>query len=345
MRKSIGTLLLSAFLLTACGSDDEIIEEVSADQPESSDASENEERSRGIDDLFNKDLGDLEAQDWDSVYIAKRDFDLILKEMIESAEEHDLDIQDIKMVSDDHIEVIYNFTDEEAIMHGFILAFVDGLTRSLYLSSGYYNGEQPLISYYDLNGELIGELHDFADFNDEDISDVEETSNNVLTEVGDSIETDEGTITLKNIKNTQEPYNHGQLEITIEDIKVFERTEIPETYLSYAQDFSNQQLNDSYNYIQVAYSAKNNDESLINWRGFEKVVLSNGQQIDVSFDSYRDGREWGSEFYGGVIKDEHFSVIFDGSSEDIDLIKLVLSDSYDSDYRTVTDSTEIDYEM
>lgn len=340
MKTKLVLPLLVVLLLAACN---ETKQDTSASGNHSS-QKEITEETHGLEEIFSKDLEEIEASDWDNVYISKDDFEKFVNEFPDS-EHNEIGIKSGKMIDHETLEFIFDASAENEIVQGFTIYFFDSLVRTLYLHSGFFDDHQPIISYKNADGSLITELEDYIDMETEETSEEEtDGESKPLTEVGDSTIGDDGsTVTLKKILSLNESFDYGPLTLEIKDLKILEISNASQAQLNDANEYAKHEITDPFYYLQVTYSAKNQSDNLITWNGFEKVVFNNGQQLDVSINSFANGRDWDTDYYGGVFKDEHFGAIIDGTHEDIEWVKLVTSHVYDGDFERITDGKEHDF--
>lgn len=177
----------------------------------------------------------------------------------------------------------------------------------------------------------------------------DENGNYVLDTVGQVVEAPEfATVELMKIKPINEIVDISPIKVTIKDIKLFKLTNIDEyAKTDLAMYNNNQQVADEVHYIQIAYSSENTEEKNVEWYGIEKVVLSNGQQLDAMLNDFIiNDEDMDSIFYGKVKKDGTVGLIYKGKPEDITSVKLILYYSLDADsYEEIAPSQQVQYEL
>ncbi|WP_010276357.1 hypothetical protein [Paenibacillus senegalensis] len=112
---------------------------------------------------------DIEAQlnvwtmeEWEDTPLSKEEFNELLTEMIKGDEETN-PFSEITLLDDYTLKVVFNNTDGESLENMLFAPIFDGVLRSLYMRSSYYqNEQQPVIQFVDSSGKLIAENTNFA---------------------------------------------------------------------------------------------------------------------------------------------------------------------------------------
>ena len=173
----------------------------------------------------------------------------------------------------------------------------------------------------------------------------DEDGNIVFTKVGQKGKTEVGTLELVKIKDVNQTVNVAPLTVTVDQIKVFKVTNPSSDFVDTIDMQADEKVGDEFYYMQLTYNAENPEERNIQWYSINKLVLSNGQQIDgISKDIIYDEADEDDVFYGKVKKEyvDAF-VVKDG---DIDNVKLIFAETLDEDsYDTITPEVQTTFEL
>ncbi|MEI2361150.1 hypothetical protein [Priestia megaterium] len=173
----------------------------------------------------------------------------------------------------------------------------------------------------------------------------DEDGNIVFTKVGQKGKTEMGTMELVKIKDVNQTVNVAPLTVTVDKIKIFKVTNPTADFVDTIDMQADEKVGKEFFYMQLTYSAENPEEKNIQWYSVNKLVLSNGQQIDgISKDFIYDDADEDDVFYGKVKKDyvDAF-VIKDG---DINNVKLIFAETLDEDtYDTITSEVQAEFEL
>lgn len=166
-----------------------------------------------------------------------------------------------------------------------------------------------------------------------------------LTEIGQkALGSDKSIVELMNITTVNEKISVNPIEVTIKDIKLLQMSNIDEEQMEYFQLFTEKSISDPLNYIQITYEVENLKDENVGWNGFTHLVLNNGEQIKVNSNNILEDLD--SEFYGKVKKESYIGVPYEGDTESINSIKLIVGHSFDlEDYMTITKDVEVTYEF
>lgn len=192
---------------------------------------------------------------------------------------------------------------------------------------------------------------DDATVNEESQKDVkgkkDEYVDGPLTEVGQKAKGQDGSvIELIRMMSVNEAIDMDPIEVTIKDIKLLEMSNIDEERKEYLQIFVEKEITDPTNYIQISYIAENKTDENVGWSGMSHIVLSNGEQIEISSNTLSEGSESDPDFYGKVKKESYIGVPFQGEPGELESIKIVVGSSYNSDdYKAITKEKQVTYEF
>ena len=169
----------------------------------------------------------------------------------------------------------------------------------------------------------------------------------ILTEVGQYSETDVYKIELKKIKKVNETVDIKPLKIIVQDIKIFEMTDINDEFaeaLSYNTERTVEELKNGFTYIQVNYQAENTVDQNIEWYDLMNIVTDRGQQIDGQMEEFLMINDFESEFIGKVKKE--YTDGFALKDEDINKVKLIFGSTMDAEsYEDITKEQTVEYEL
>lgn len=173
----------------------------------------------------------------------------------------------------------------------------------------------------------------------------DEDGNMVFTKVGQKAKTPDGTIELLKIKDVNQTVNVAPLTVTVDKIKLFKVTNPSADFVDTIDMQADEKVGDEFTYMQLTYSAENPEEKNIQWYSINKLVLSNGQQIDgISKDFIYDDADEDDVFYGKVKKD--YVDAFIVKDADINNVKLIFAETLDEDsYDTITPEVQTTFEL
>ncbi|CAM4166478.1 hypothetical protein BS11774_06620 [Bacillus subtilis] len=187
------------------------------------------------------------------------------------------------------------------------------------------------------SSDSSNEANNKEDTASENQEDTYQTGNNrSLTEPGQKYKEDTGEIVeLNKIKNPDKHIDISPLKVTIDDIKVLTRTNIPSNTLQMYELKVAKQLDEPLSYIQITVTAENTGDALVKWKGITTVIPNTKEQIVVDENNLMENGP--HDIYGNA-KDEYtIGVIYDGDPEEINSLTLVLGHTYDSEsYKTIT---------
>lgn len=144
-----------------------------------------------------------------------------------------------------------------------------------------------------------------------------------------------GTLELKKIIEPKKTIKSGPLNITIQSIKLFEVTGLSDEYHASFSQRAGIKVGSTINYVQIFYEMKNTNDHDVEFFGMDKIVLSNGQQIERT-NSFIKSTFGDSVFYGPVIQKETLALLYDGKSDEISSIRLIFGPVYDAEDKGIT---------
>ena len=169
----------------------------------------------------------------------------------------------------------------------------------------------------------------------------------ILTEVGQYSETDSYRVELKKIKMVNETVDIAPLKVIVQDIKVFEMTDLNDEFaesLSFNTGRTVEELKNGFTYIQVNYQAENTVDQNIEWYDLMNIVTDKGQQIDGQMEEFLGINDFESEFIGKVKRD--FTDGFALKDGDINKVKLIFGYTMNGDsYDKITKEQTVEYEL
>ncbi|ARK32107.1 hypothetical protein [Halalkalibacter krulwichiae] len=211
--------------------------------------------------------------------------------------------------------------------------------------------EDASVDIAEAENEVIASEQKVVSNEEEEIEEIEtdEYGNPKLTEVGQILEEPGyGTLELMKIKEVNETVNIDPIQVKIDDIKLFKLTNVPvETKNQLSMYMDSKNVPDELHYIQIVYSSENIEEKNIDWFGIDKVVLSNGQQLNATLNDFIIGEDdFDSIFYGKVKKEGVVGLFYKGNPEEITSVNIIFSQSMDADfYETITEKQQVKYEL
>lgn len=174
----------------------------------------------------------------------------------------------------------------------------------------------------------------------ENQSDLPPVVDGVLTVPGQTTKFEYGgTLELKKIMEPKANVMSGPLKITVESIKLFEVSGLSEEYHAAFSQKAGIDVGSSMNYVQIVYNMENTKDHDIEFFGLDKAVLSNGQQIERT-SSFLKSTFGDSVFYGPVKQKETLALVYDGTSDDIDSIRLIFGPVYDAEDKGISTLSE-----
>lgn len=123
---------------------------------------------KGLDAPVGQEI-DIEAQldawtmeEWENTPLSREEFNQLLVEMIQGDDDTN-PFSEIALLDDHTLKVVFNNTDGESLENMLFAPIFDGVLRSLYMRSSYYqNNQQPVIRFVDHSGKLVAENTNFA---------------------------------------------------------------------------------------------------------------------------------------------------------------------------------------
>ncbi|OMF17007.1 hypothetical protein BK131_03245 [Paenibacillus amylolyticus] len=149
-----------------------------------------------------------------------------------------------------------------------------------------------------------------------------------------------GTLELKKIMEPKAVVMSGPLKITVESIKLFEVTDLPKDYHSSFSERSKTKVSSTMNYMQISYNMENTEDHDIEFFGLDKVVLNTGQQIERT-NSFLNSEFGDSVFYGIVKQSDTLGLVYEGTADEIDSIRLIFGSVYDAEDKGIKTLSDI----
>lgn len=167
--------------------------------------------------------------------------------------------------------------------------------------------------------------------------------NTVLTQVGQKINTSQGTIELMKIKQVNQLLNIAPIKVTINDLKIFKVTNLSDDFKKYIETlYQKQEVTEPVYYLQLSYTAENTSDKNISWNGIHAVVTDKGEQLDPNQNLISSN--FNHEFFGKVTQKDQFGLLLSPDKWDISNVKLIFNESDDdSTYQTITPEQQVEY--
>ncbi|TKD72187.1 hypothetical protein [Pseudalkalibacillus hwajinpoensis] len=175
----------------------------------------------------------------------------------------------------------------------------------------------------------------------------DENGRTVLEEAGQTIEDENGKLELLKIKKVNETIDLSPVKMTIKDIKIFKRSDIPQQLADELNSMYDQSIDpkEGFVYLQVGGDVENTEDKNVSWNGLNTIVTDKGQQIDGVFDDFiSDNNELPSNIMGKVN-----GIMYGGyvlKDADINNVKLIFAPVYDYEsYEEITPEQQVEYKF
>ncbi|KZB89869.1 hypothetical protein A2U94_19230 [Bacillus sp. VT 712] len=179
--------------------------------------------------------------------------------------------------------------------------------------------------------------------NEKDSPEENEDGNTIFTVPGQKADVEIGTLELLKIKNVNEFVDILPIKVEIESIKLFKLTNASEDFIENVEWMAEDTVDETAYYIQILYNGTNLEEKNIDWMDLNKVVLSNGQQIDVTSKNFMSN-DADSHYYGKVQQD--YGAAFIVKDSNINKVKLIFHGVNDADtYETIAEPQQVEYTL
>jgi hypothetical protein len=163
--------------------------------------------------------------------------------------------------------------------------------------------------------------------------------------VGDKIKTESGTAELLKKQKINETIDISPVKMTIKGMLLAKMSDVPEEEKEYLEYYTETELGDEFTYLQVDFTAENTEEKNIGFNGIEKIVLNNGEQLDVANKNFMVG-DFDTTFYGKVKQDGSIGVVVKGSPDEIKSAKIITGSAYDDDtFEDITGQQQVEYKF
>ncbi|QWG51653.1 hypothetical protein EXW28_18085 [Bacillus mycoides] len=171
----------------------------------------------------------------------------------------------------------------------------------------------------------------------------------ILTKVGEKQKytPQGGVIELMKIKEVNQTIDIAPMKMTVQNIKLFELSDLPEQMLNTAKEgYRAVPTSDGkLNYIQVIYTVENTSDENIGFPNFDKVVLSNGEQLEANRNFIQE-QNTSFEYFGKVKQERVLGLFFNGNPKDITSVKFITSSTYhQKSYDTITDGQQVQFDL
>jgi len=198
---------------------------------------------------------------------------------------------------------------------------------------------------YDWLFDDIEERMDELDFEDESVQEnsmgeeSDEVSGDIAegeAEVGDTVTTEAGDMTLKAQNEDIETIETGPFKVDIEQVNAVSGDLNPQS----AEMFDTEQLE----YIQIDLQIENtSEEDLIFYAGQAQIATNTGEQLesDMWISDHIEG-----EFMGGVIQEGTLIYPLERSqAEEIETVRIVISAPQDENWQEVGEEVDVEVEL
>lgn len=156
-----------------------------------------------------------------------------------------------------------------------------------------------------------------------------EIKDGVLLNAGDWTMSGLDKVTLVKIKEVNETFTMGPINLTIDSIKLLHHSKVDEAMKSYINSVHGKDV-EELNTIQIIYNVENTSDANVMFRTVDTVTTDTKAQISGMHDM-ATSNDYGT-YMGQVIVDGlKIFPYFNGSLEDINSINIITSDVYDND--------------
>lgn len=158
-----------------------------------------------------------------------------------------------------------------------------------------------------------------------------------LTEVGETYQDADGSITLKASADFNEKTTIGDIELTVSDVKVMSYAPSPDL-IDFFHGYSNDET--KFNYVKIRVQIKNTSDQLVNFAPVSILETSNGEKKGFDDDFYLENLygnyEPGEERIGQL-----GFVLNTTEPEQLNAITIQTSDVFDEKEETITSGESI----
>ena len=163
--------------------------------------------------------------------------------------------------------------------------------------------------------------------------------------VGDKQKTDSGTIELLKKQKINETVDISPIKLTVKGMMLVKMSDMPADEKDYLEYYTETKLGDEFTYLQIDFTAENTEEKNVGFNGIEKIVLNNGEQLDVANKNFMVG-DFDTTFYGKVKQDGSIGVVVKGSPDEIKSAKIITGSAYDDDtFEDITGQQQVEYKF
>ena len=162
-------------------------------------------------------------------------------------------------------------------------------------------------------------------------SDENEVKDGVLSKPGQWTKEDNGSkVTLVKINETKQTHDLGPIKLTIESVKLFQYTDLPEKDIELYKTNYDKDVTNGLNAIQILYSVENTTDTNVMFHTVDTVTTDTKAQIQ-GLDNIAMSDDTGT--YKGKVIVDGVSILpyFSGPIEDINSVNIITSDVWDLD--------------
>ncbi|MGW5983397.1 hypothetical protein ACWFOP_23845 [Bacillus mycoides] len=175
------------------------------------------------------------------------------------------------------------------------------------------------------------------------------TEKTILTKVGEKQKytPQGGIIELMKIKEINQTIDIAPMKMTVQNIKLFELSDLPEQMLNMAKEgyHAIPTSDGKLNYVQVMYTVENTSDENIGFPNFDKVVLSNGEQLEANRNFIQE-QNTSFDYFGKVKQERVLGLFFNGNPKDITNVKFITGSTYhQKSYDTITDGQQVQFDL
>lgn len=168
-----------------------------------------------------------------------------------------------------------------------------------------------------------------------------EVTNGPLTKAGEWTMDGDNKVTLTKIKDVNEVYTLGPINLTIDSIKLLHHSKPTVDTVTYIQEVHGKDISDGLSTIQVIYSVENTTDDNIMFHAIKTLTTDTKTQIEGMYDM---AQTTDSGTYMGEVDVEGLTILpyFSGDLNDINSINILTGDVWDNDNPTkLADSQKI----
>lgn len=158
-----------------------------------------------------------------------------------------------------------------------------------------------------------------------------------LTEVGQTYQDADGSITLKAISDFNKKTTIGDIELTVSDVKVMSYAPSPDL-IDFFHGYSNDET--QFNYVKVRVLVKNTSDQTVNFAPVSTLETSNGEKKGFDDDFYLENLY--GDYEAGEEKLGQLGFVLNTTKlEELNAITIQTSDVFDEKEETLTKGQSI----